>query len=823
VKPAPIPQPQPATPPRALTRNDLIALGQAGRPWDYAPVAVRALGQVPQDTGLRFLLAANLAQLGLGTLAGETLGELPDSASTDPDVRALVRVVEGLPDDRVSVASRRSIALGNLRALRARGADADGALSAAFAAWSEGLETSECFSATDGNLVRREGRDGTPAWTHFLIDQRTLATTYCAQHIDGSELFSRALAIEGIDPPWLFDQAWRALSRSLTGYAPPITILQADAMEFFDGLSGLDLREQLIDPRVRVFVGADASQRWLNDALERVDESVLGTAVALPGVRARISPLAQAVTGRGAAAQAEEFARLQTKVSAMYAGRDAAWWARRYRDARQGGPRLRVLVPTSRYSTYVRHAAEDLVAAFEELDCEARVAMESGPNSKQSASGHLRPIAEFEPDLIALVNYFRGDLGLAFPEQVPWLCWLQDSMSHQFAERRWGELDFVAGHLHKEIAHREGFPNDRSMPFPVVASARKFHAEPVGTELAERFACEVAYVSHQSETAEAFHNRFVAEAREPALVRVLDAVRPLVEEAAAEPMGSTLLGRLQHLTREVAHRIDPAANVAGVGFVYRHYALPLADRVIRHQMLRWAGEVCERRGWRLRLYGRGWESHPEFARYARGELAHGEELRACYQSAAVHLHASACTLVHQRVMECALSGGLPIARLTYDALSESLGFGKREALLHHKPCGHNSKTGHLGFRRSECPELESICSMHEQVGQTMPDVIWLRPAQIEAFGRPNHPTASGIHPAWLYGDLIQGTIQSAGDLERVVGRAVEDRAWRESMSSAMAARVRERCTVEIFAKKVLGMVTGSLETSSAEGSASAAA
>lgn len=807
-------QPQPADARQGVTRNDLVALGRAGRPWDYVPIALRALAQAPHDAGVRFLLAANLARLGLRTLAKEIIGDLPGPARSEPDVLALAAAIEQLPDDRVPPAARRTTALGNLRALRARGLDPDGALSAAFEAWSTQQDGSECFLAADGNLVRRPTHQGAPAWSHFMIDQRSAAARFCEQNLGPSRAFHRALAIEGMDPPWLFDRAWRTLARNPVGYTPPITVLQADPLEFFDGLSAMDLREQLVDPRVSIFVGIDASSRWLNDAIERIDEAVLGTTVAVPGARTRISPPAQAVAGRASAAQTEEFRRRQARVATVYASRDRAWWARRYRDARQGGPPLRVLVPTSRYSTYVRHAAEDLAAAFAELGCDARVAMEAGPSSMPSAVGHLRPIVEFEPDLIALVNYFRGDAGLPFPEQAPWVCWLQDAMPHHFAERRWGELDFVTGHVHKELTGRSGFPQERSMPFPVVASARKFHPEPVAPELAERFACEVAYVSHQSETPAVFHERCKAEDGELRTAVMLDELRPLVETEATEPMGKSLLGRLEQLTREVAHRLDDAASEASVCHVFRHYALPLADRVLRHQTLLWAADVCEKRGWRLGLFGRGWENHPGLARYARGELAHGEELRACYQSATVHLHASVTTLVHQRVMECSLSGGLPMARLTFDGISESTGFAKRETLLHCQPCARDAATGNVGYRTAECPALAAIGAMRERLGQKLPEVVWITPAQIASFRRPDHQAATGLHPAWLYDGFSELTFRSADELERIAGRAIEDRAWRAASSRAMAARVRERCTTEVFAKNVLAMVTESLAGSS---------
>ena len=796
-----------ATPsPRPITREDVIARGRAGKPWEFLALAVQAAAQWPLDTGVRFLLAANLAQLGLRTLAGEALDALPEGARGDADVRALADALEQLPDDRVPVAHRRATALANLRVLRGRGLDGAGLLSAAFEAWSAGSGHDDCFRTADGNLVRRLRRGGGVDWTRFLIDQRGAAARFCAQLGATLDLVPPPMAVEGIDPPWLFAAVHGLLGRNRMGYSAAITVLQADPLEFFDGLSAADLGGALADPRVRVFVGADASQRWINDALARVDETALGVCVATPGVRGRIAPPAQAATGRVAAAQTEEFRRLQARVAALYTGRDARWWERRYREAAQGGPPLRVLVPTSRYSTYIRHAAADLAAAFEALGCEARVVMEPSNHSKPSAVGHLRPIAEFEPDLVALINYFRGDAGLPYPAELPWLCWIQDAMPHQYAERSWGGLDFVAGHVPVELWRRDGFPSSRSLPFPVVASTRKFHAGPVGAGLAERFACEVAYVSHQSETPGVFHERCKAESGDAGSARILDALRPVVEREAGDPMRGSLADRLRLACPALLENLGATGDA---GYLFRHYAMPLADKVIRHEMLRWAASVCERRGWRLRVFGRGWESHPELALHARGELAHGDELRACYQGAAVHLHASATVLVHQRVMECALSGGLPLGRLTFDAVSESTGWAKREALLHAEPCGRDER-GWVGYRTADCPALAEIGAIRRELGEEFPEVLRLSPAQEASFARPDHHASQGLHPAWLFGGLREQMFRSEAELEGLLGRAVGDPAWRAGRSAAMAARVRDRCSAEVFAAKVLEMVRGSL-------------
>lgn len=784
-------------------------MGRAGRPREFLPVAARVIEQAPDDHDLRLLLAANCAALGLRTLAREAIELLPEQTRSEPQVSALRSAIDDLQDDKVPAAHRRSTAEANLRALRTHAPEAAEILDESWARWVERLDGHDCFMTTDGNLVRRARDDNLPHWTASLTDHRTLAARFCEERLGGAEQFPPPLAIEGMDPPWLAQRAHQALTPNCVGYAAPITLLQADPFECLDGLSACDLRQVLADPRVRVFVGPDAAARWLDDALGRLEEASMGMAIVTPGTRTRLSPDAQTVTNRWSAAHAAALRETQARVLGRYAPRDRAWWAARYREAADGGPPLRVLVLTSRYSTFIRHAAEDLASALRRGGCDARVAMEP-PHSRPTPLGQLRWADPFEPDLIVLANYFRTDAGLPFPEQVPWVCWIQDAMEHQFAERQFSALDFVMGHLHPELRSRQGFPSDRALSFPVVASPEKFHAGPISGAHRERFGCEIAYVSHQSETPDAFHARKMGEEGEPDVKRVFERIRHEIEREASDPLGTSLHGRLRALTCGAVERLPHGTDTLS-GHVFRQYSLPLADRVLRHQTLAWAAAVCRRRGWRLQIFGRGWDMHPELSSFAAGEIEHGEDLRACYQAAAVHLHVSVNTMVHQRVMECALSGGLPIGRLTLDAVHDCLGHAKREAVLHTQPKGTDPATGDLLYEVAASEPLRNARGLREWLGLASPETQHITPGQAESFRRPDHPAAGGMHAAWLFGDLRELSIRTESDLERVTERAVAEPSWRVSQSAAIAERVMERCSTDALAARMLGLVRASLD------------
>src|SRR5262249_16387321 len=146
------------------------------------------------------------------------------------------------------------------------------------------------------------------------------------------------------------------------------------------------------------------------------------------------------------------------------------------------------------------------------------------------------------------------------------------------------------------------------------------------------------------------------------------------------------------------------AGTRARALVLRTYAFPMADRMLRHQTAAWAASLARERGWRLRLYGRGWDTAAAFEEFARPGIAHGEALRACYRAAAAHLHVSAHTLTHQRVMECALSGGLPLCRLLPDLLQPARVLAQWACVMRGEAVEEDLERGMVGYVWMDQPE-----------------------------------------------------------------------------------------------------------------------
>ncbi|MBX3404233.1 MAG: hypothetical protein KF699_12560 [Phycisphaeraceae bacterium] len=797
------------------TREDLVRLGKADRLWAFVPLVAQALGRADSpaanDPVLRYLAATNFAALGLRTLATEQIEALPEAVRGDPSVVPLRQAIGALPDDRLDGPMRVRTCRENVRAMLDAGVHGAEALAAALAEWeTRALSGAEVYLRTrDGNIVV-QAAPGTLRLRH-AADIAGQVESLRLPHEATGPTNIKPYVIESADPPWLLRRVLRATPVQPDGYRVRVSLVQRSAPELLDGLSMADLRAELSTDRLSVHVGDDASQRLERELLSRTDTIVHGHFLGLPargpesGGAGRCDPPPDQVVQRVVVAQQAEALRLESAVRVEYTGRDAAWYARRF--SHSGEP-LRVLIPTCRYSTFIRHAAADLAAALEGAGCTSRLLIEPDDCAQLSSNAYLRAFAEFRPDLVVLINYTRANIGAAIPEGVPVVTWVQDAMPHLFDERAgasMGALDFVVGHTHVELYERFNYPERNRLKLPVTASTRKFHDAPVGDAATARVACDVAFITHHSETPRRLHERLCREAaHSPAVVRLFEELRPrieaLVARAGEAPVMTELRATIERCTIDVLGR-EPDARAAAM--IRNQYAFPLADRLVRHRVLEWAAEACARRGWSMRLFGRGWDRHERLSHLAGPELAHGEDLRAAYQSAAATVHASIHWLYHQRVMECALSGGLPLVFLKGDDLSllRAYALSSVEGASGETACAADSAEAMMFIAN-----LQRLGRPVSPVWGALPhDPARDRACRAQWAGMPR---AHGA--AFLLGDLAETTFSTPASFEAALARAVERGPRRESLSRGIAARVREHYSTEHAAAKIIELVRDSL-------------
>lgn len=327
-----------------------------------------------------------------------------------------------------------------------------------------------------------------------------------------------------------------------------------------------------------------------------------------------------------------------------------------------GGTTPRLLVLTTRLSTYLQHAAADIVAAAKAGGAQAELLIEPDDCSELNGIAIARTISRFNPDAVLLINYTRSHLGRLIPEELPVVTWIQDAMPHLYRDETGASVkphDLVVGTVFKELVTEHGYDHTRCIRFGVPASVAKFgRGEPLPLR------CEIMAATNYGEPPEAMASRLASESRaRGAPEGIAEAVCSQTRDAVEHWNAGYLAWALEDAVAKALLSCDLSPESSAASRLMRDIAYPYANRLLRYRAIRWAAELAREEGIRFHLYGSGWEDNSEFAPFAKGVLEHGSELRDAYATAGVTLHAGAHWIAHQRLYECALAGGLPATLL----------------------------------------------------------------------------------------------------------------------------------------------------------------
>ncbi|MEM7623319.1 MAG: hypothetical protein AAF235_08955, partial [Planctomycetota bacterium] len=513
---------------------------------------------------------------------------------------------------------------------------------------------------------------------------------------------------------------------------------------------------------------------------------------------------------------------LQSRVLSRSPNRDAEFWADRYRSARTEGRPLRVLIPTCRLSTYIQYSSQGLVDAFVRAGHEAQVVIEPDASTMLSSASFLDACDRFDPDLIVLINFPRATRPDSFPSDVPFVCWIQDHMPQIYDESvglSQGTLDFTVGHTPPELYEQLRFPAAQSLSSPVVVNPADFYEGPVAPGDRAQFECDLAYVSHQSETFDDLAARLRSELasgaqgpRASSLASVIDllvpAVRSSVENLATAPISPSLrLALWDAMDHAGLDRSD-----AGLEATLLHAAAwPLAERLVRHRTLDWAADLADRDGLRLKIHGNGWDRHPRFARYAAGPLEHGEALRSSYAYAKIHLHPTTRAAVHQRVLECVLSGGFPLVSFYLDATPIDTQLAGRFELDPDAASGR-TQAGDLVFHRADYPELLRDALWRQEIGLPVSATIEVDEAYLRARNAAPRPAGDMLSlPAALFPSLRPFVFTDRDDFESRVRTLLDDVPDRRRWAGVLKRRVQSAYTLDGLVGRLIPFIEGRLD------------
>jgi hypothetical protein len=357
---------------------------------------------------------------------------------------------------------------------------------------------------------------------------------------------------------------------------------------------------------------------------------------------------------------------LAEEVHAHYAGITVRDWAARYDSAMKGGKPLKVLGITSRHTTVLQYSMDELGEAIRAGGHEFILCKEADDQSLDPLE--LQLIAEHKPDLLVLISRMRHENN-RLPTNVPFLCWDQDNLPCMRTEATKKSLDaltYVAGAGARLGYEQLGWPRRNCILVFQAAATHRYHNGPVNEALLRKHRCTFSYTSTASGSPESLaaiqRGTYVADPRALALF----------DRVAGEVLARSRSGHAWDVVQttkllDTCIKEESAVISAAVRQDMIVHLRLLSDRAFRHVTLGWVAEYCRKTHLKLKLYGSGWESNPQFAEHAAGFLAPGEEMRAVFQASDINLQIIETGFLHSRALDGLAAGGFFLYRLAPEA------------------------------------------------------------------------------------------------------------------------------------------------------------
>jgi hypothetical protein len=471
-------------------------------------------------------------------------------------------------------------------------------------------------------------------------------------------LYTQPLLVAGLDQGWLWDAMYKLETScpQAPGMRLPLYLMAADLERLWAVLHYHNWPSLLADERVRILAGPDAAEQFAQTLLREPD-------LCAPRMSLTVTPEIWAdgktfdgVMQEVAGTMTARLAELQRELAA---GKSTAELV----DSLRHG-KLRVLGITSRYTTFLQHSMRDWLAALEDMGHSTRLLIEESDCKVLPAVVYAQVCKEFQPDLILVIDHYRAEMP-GLPPNTPCVMWVQDRLPNIFnaaAGAAQGPNDYVIGYAMQECTRRWSYPVARFMPAMVGVNEKRFAPRTMSkAELAES-ECDVAFVSHASVPARVIVDEEIKKIGSPEARRLLEGIYRRLAEIYDGGDSITVPSLLKPI---VESELTAAAVKADLQAVMDLVIHRINNALLRHQTIRWVAAT----GVDLRLYGRGWEAHPEFARYARGVADNQNQLRRIYQASRINLQVTPFGSAHQRLFEGLACGGFFLLRsVTGDAI-----------------------------------------------------------------------------------------------------------------------------------------------------------
>ncbi|MBV8782194.1 MAG: glycosyltransferase family 1 protein [Phycisphaerae bacterium] len=463
---------------------------------------------------------------------------------------------------------------------------------------------------------------------------------------------TQPVLIAGLDQGWLWSrlQQLPISTPAAPGHRPPLYFLCRDIDRLQMVLHLHDWRALLGDGRVRLFCGDDAIAQFRAEAIENPQHPLPRLSVTVDPQLWKSGETLDTLLRDIVSEWEQRFAHLTLHLQSM----DQSFDPSRLATQMRCGEPLKIFGITSRFTTFLQYSMRDWLDGLRSMGHETSLLMESADHESIHPITIAARCDVFQPDLIVMIDHYRAELK-GIPLAIPSVMWVQDRLPNIFnanAGAAQQPTDYVIGQGRTDCVHIYGYPSSRFMPAMIGTNPARFSSDEVTPE----FDCDVSFISHCSTPAEKMIDEDIQRLNSPHATRLLGDIFDQLKQIYATGGSITQQYKIEALIRQTI--IGTRTSVPDLQPLIDLFTHRINNALYRHQAIGWVAEMDIN----LRLYGRGWDQHPQFSRFACGVADNEKQLASIYRRSRINLQVTPFGAAHQRLFDGLAAGGFFLMR-----------------------------------------------------------------------------------------------------------------------------------------------------------------
>lgn len=326
--------------------------------------------------------------------------------------------------------------------------------------------------------------------------------------------------------------------------------------------------------------------------------------------------------------------------------------------------KLKILFSISFFTTILKYHVRDCIRAANKMGLETELLIEKGNIFRTTEFERISVLNSFRPDLLFCIDHLRFErknFGY-FPDQIIWICWVQDPMPaimNKNTPAKLGQRDFILNHFTTWKRFAEvGYSQNILIDAPIPASSDIYKRYDLSLEEYQMYTCDICFVCHGSDV-----NRHIK--------KVIDNISGNNSHKECEMIYEIYKGYENFVkqtgkffySREMFYEFIDGSTVGlynrkldskALDIITNDMYVQFNQRLYRQVLVDW---LLEAGFGNIKLWGNGWTDNEKYQPYAMGPAENGETLSKIYQASKIVIGNNITTTNAARAWETMLSGG----------------------------------------------------------------------------------------------------------------------------------------------------------------------